>query len=1112
MLAIGKRVILSATDLNNYLGCRHATFLDLDALIKGRKPREKPDPQGELLAKKGLEHEARYLEMLRAAGTEVASIVRHGALGENVAATRAAMKDGVSAIYQAALSYGNWQGFADFLIRVPAKTDLGNYGYEPLDLKLGTSLRASHAIQLCLYSTLLGHFQGAMPETIHLVLGDMSEVHFPLAHFAHYTKLAQARLEAFVAASPKNSQGEPCAHCGFCHWSGDCEAVWEETDHLSRVAGIARTQTAKLKAAGIETMAALAQIPDGTAVPKMQRETLARLKSQAELQTRKAGTGKDEYVVLPPIDGKGFARLPQPDPGDLFFDMEGDPLFEGGLEYLFGFAWAEGGEMKTAAFWGHSREEEGRAFERAMDFIGERLAAHPAAHIYHYANYEQAAFNALSTLHGTREARLDDLLRRRKFVDLYRCVKEGLRVSEPRYSIKNLEHFYMEAREGLASGGDSIVMYERWRELQEPSLLDEIEAYNATDCRSTLLLRDWLLTIRPAGMAWYAPENEPVNPKQEQKRSDAEAQREAMSARLAAGAADIAERERELRALVGQLLEFHRREAKPRWWMQFQRQTMSEEELIDDAECLGGLVRVGAAVPEKQSLVHTYRYEPQDFKMRVGDAPQSAETLESAGEIWALDEESRTIGLKIGRSRLLPDRLSLLPAGPIGTEPLRDAIYRYAGSVADGGWRYRALDGFLGGEVPRVAGVAPGSPIIAGETNVAKAVGAIGALEESVIVVQGPPGAGKTYTAAHAIVELLARGKRVGVSSNSHRAIVEVLKAVVKHADERGVKFRGAKKSSDEGDAAGLAGIEDVFDKSIESGAYQLIAGTAWLFAKPTLDQALDFLFIDEAGQVSLANVVASGVAAKNIVLIGDQMQLAQPSQGVHPGRSGLSALEFALGENATVPPELGIFLDRTRRMHPDVCRFISEAFYDGRLLPEAGNETQRLVLGAGADDAMKPTGISFVEVAHEDCSQRCEAEAARLARAYKSLLEQSWIDRDGVERTIDAREILVVSPYNMQVDLLRQRLPPGARVGTVDKFQGQEAAAVLISMATSSAADSPRGLDFLFSRNRLNVAISRARCFAAVFASPLLFAAPCNTVEQLRLVDALCWAKLYAG
>jgi predicted RecB family nuclease len=796
MLAIGKRVILSATDLNNYLGCRHATFLDLDALIKGRKPSEKSDPHAELLAKKGLEHEARYLETLRAAGTDMVSIARHGALGDKVAATRAAMAAGASAIYQAAFSHGNWQGFADFLIRVPVKTKLGAHGYEPLDLKLGTSLRASHAIQLCLYSALLGHFQGAMPETIHLVLGDMSEVHFPLAHFAHYTKLAQARLEAFVAAAPERSQGEPCAHCGFCHWSGDCEAVWEETDHLSRVAGIARTQTAKLKAAGIETMAALAQISDSATVPKMQRETLARLKSQAGLQTRKGASGKNEFVVLPAINGKGFARLPKPDPGDLFFDMEGDPLFEGGLEYLFGFAWAEGGEPKFRAFWGHTREAEGRAFEQAMDFIGERLAAHPGAHIYHYANYEQAAFNSLSTLHGTREAALDDLLRRHKFVDLYRVVREGLRVSEPKYSIKNLEHFYMETREGLASGGDSIVIYERWRELQEQSLLDEIEAYNATDCRSTLLLRDWLLTIRPEGTAWYAPDPEVISEEKLEELSADEAQRQAMSARLLGAApASISVDGENFRALVSQLLEFHRREAKPRWWMQFQRQAMSDEELIDDAECLGGLMRAGAPLPEKQSLIHAYKFPAQDFKMRVGDKPKRSDTLKNAGTVVALDEAALSIGLKIGRGKEMPERLSLVPAGPIDADVLRDAVYRYANSVADGGSRYRALDGFLKGERPRVAGVAPGAAIIGGETTFEKSVAAIAALDESALVVQGPPGAGKTYTAAHAIVELLARGKRVGVTSNSHRAIVEVLKGVVEQAGKRGVKFRGAKKS-----------------------------------------------------------------------------------------------------------------------------------------------------------------------------------------------------------------------------------------------------------------------------------------------------------------------------
>src|SRR5262249_2609533 len=307
--------------------------------------------------------------------------------------------------------------------------------------------------------------------------------------------------------------------------------------------------------------------------------------------------------------------------------------------------------------------------------------------------------------------------------------------------------------------------------------------------------------------------------------------------------------------------------------------------------------------------------------------------------------------------------------------------------------------------------------------------------------------------------------------------------------------------------------IEDVTDnETATSGDYNLIAGTAWLFGREELDQALDYVFIDEAGQVSLANVVAVGVSARNIVLIGDQMQLAQPTQGVHPGGSGLSALEYALEGRATVPSWLGIFIDNTRRMHPDICRFVSDAFYDGRLHPDPANAGQRLVLDGGADKLLAATGIRFIEVQHADCSQSSEEEAQQLNRVYRNLLQQRWIDRDGKEAPIRAGDILVVSPYNLQVDLLRRTLPAGARVGTVDKFQGREAAVVLISMATSSAEDMPRNLEFLFSRNRLNVAISRARCLAVIFASPLLLEAPCSTVEQMRLVNALCWARAYAG
>lgn len=1107
-----QRILLSPSDLNAWLGCRHATFLELKALRGETHAEERDDPRLALIQQKGFEHERRYLEALRTSGKDVVEIAKRGTLPERVAQTQGAMEGGAEVIYQAWFLDTPWNGAADFLIRVGRESRPGSYSYEPIDTKLARSPQPKHVLQLCVYSKMLANVQGRLPENIRLVLGDMTEASYPLAHFVHYAELAQRRLQAFTAAPPLTSAAEPCAHCRICHWLTHCEEEWERIDHLSRIANISRSQVTKLRVAGIETMRALGRLPDGAKIEKLQSETLARLRQQARLQTTSLETGQNISEVLAPIPGKGFARLPRPNPGDLFFDMEGDPLFDDGLEYLFGFAFRKGDQIAFQPFWGHSREEEKRAFEQAMDFITARLKAHPDAHIYHYANYEQAAFNSLSTHHGTREAELDDLLRKHKFVDLFRVVREAIRVSEPSYSIKNLEKFYMPEREGeVASGGDSIVAYERWRELKDPALLREIEDYNATDCRSTLLLRDWLLTLRPNETPWFAETDEPDTEKEEA-RNEAEHARAAMTARLCDGAP---EDERSFRELVSQLLEFQRREAKPQWWAMFHRQEMSEDELVDDAECLGGLRRMAAPVPDKRSTINTYSFPAQDFKLREGNTPKIAESLAPAGTIFSLDETNRIVQLRIGNTQPeLPDALSLIPSGPLDARVLRAAVYRYADAVASGAKAYAAITGLLKKQPPRVTGVRPGQHIIDGETTVDNAVAAICALKKSALIVQGPPGTGKTYTASHAIVELLNNGKRIGVSSNSHKAIIKLLEEVENVATGRKVKFRGVKKCSDDDHELNGKYIVDVRDnKKVFDSDYQLIAGTAWLFAREEFEeQRLDYMFVDEAGQVSLANVIAMGVAARNIVLIGDQMQLAQPTQAVHPGESGSSALEFALGEHATVPSELGIFLPRTRRMHPDVCQFVSEAFYDGRLKPEKGNEKQRLILSRKADPALAPAGLRFVEVEHTECSQKSEVEAARLSAAYRSLLKQRWINRDGNEAPLGVDDILVVSPYNMQVDELRRRLPDGAHVGTVDKFQGQEAPVVLISMATSSAEEMPRGIEFLFSRNRLNVAISRARCLAAIFASPRLLEAPCTTLEQLRLVDALCWAKLYSG
>ncbi|MGK2909517.1 MAG: AAA domain-containing protein [Sphingobium sp.] len=307
------------------------------------------------------------------------------------------------------------------------------------------------------------------------------------------------------------------------------------------------------------------------------------------------------------------------------------------------------------------------------------------------------------------------------------------------------------------------------------------------------------------------------------------------------------------------------------------------------------------------------------------------------------------------------------PSGPIGDKPLRAAVYRFAEAVRDGNAdRYAAVASILRRDLPALDGKEPGAPIIAdGVETLPGTIEALTSLRGSHLLIQGPPGAGKTYTASQSIVALLANGARIGISSNGHKAINQLLGEVEALAAANGLNCRGIKKNSYEHQVLGTGRwIKETFKNEGVAPHHQLVAGTAWLFASPELDQAFDYLFIDEAGQVGLANVVAMGVAARNIVLVGDQMQLAQPIQGTHPRGSGVSALQHLLEDHATVPPERGVFLSETRRMHPDLCSFVSAAVYERRLHSAVGTEVQALLADAALDpEAIAPSGLRFVFV-----------------------------------------------------------------------------------------------------------------------------------------------------
>jgi hypothetical protein len=394
--------------------------------------------------------------------------------------------------------------------------------------------------------------------------------------------------------------------------------------------------------------------------------------------------------------------------------------------------------------------------------------------------------------------------------------------------------------------------------------------------------------------------------------------------------------------------------------------------------------------------------------------------------------------------------------------------------------------------------------VLESETTLAAATRLSLHLDSTVLPIQGPPGAGKTYTGAHMICALAKAGKRVGVTANSHAVIQTVLESVVEAANGLGQSIRCIHKVSDnEPDVPGIRFSTSNPDVLQAIGtSCQVAGGTAWLWSRSDAANSVDVLFVDEAAQMSLANVVAVSQAADSVVLLGDPRQLEQPMQGTHPEGTGVSALDHILGDHATIPADRGLFLEETWRLHPDICAFTSELFYEGRLRSLNGLENQQIK----STGRLKGTGLRFLPVTHHGNQNSSPEEADEVQKLVTEILSTgtTWISKDGVEAPVTIQDVVIIAPYNAQVFELQQRIP-GARIGTVDKFQGQQAPIVIYSITTSTHADAPRGMEFLYSLNRLNVATSRARCVCVLVGSPSIFEPDCRTPRQMNLANAFC-------
>lgn len=1182
-------LIYSASDLVTAAQCEYQLLRKLDERL-GRTPKPvfEKDEMLERTSKLGDVHEHRVLEGYLAEFGPWDPLTGHGVYDVVPAASMdrailqakhnesiSALNAGADVVFQAAFFDGTFHGRSDFLVRQPDNDD-GRIIYAVYDTKLARHAKVTALLQLAAYGDQLRQAGITPSPLVTLVLGNGLHSDHPLADVLPVFRERRAR---FLSITAGHRAGGPvrwgdarytaCGRCDYC-----AEQVTLHRD-LLMVAGMTRSRRQKLNDAGITTIDGLAAMPPGG------DSTLARLQQQARLQTGTAVpdgsvnyTDKDgnaktlSYRVL---ESNTLSRLPTPDDGDIFFDFEGDPLWQDpatgqwGLEYLFGVVEnpvLPSGKPAFKPFWAHSRPQERRAFVDFLDYVAERRKRYPDLRIYHYASYEKTALRKLSLIHVVGEDAVDELLREGILVDLYETVRHSLRISADSYSIKKLEPLYMgtNLRSGdVTNAGASVVAYAEYcdardtgHEEEAATILAGISGYNEYDCLSTLELRNWLLKL--AAERGLSPAT--VQPVLEDLDGLPADEPEPEEAKLLGYLANLPEDEPlgpdgQAIAMVAAAVGYHRREDKQFWWGHFDRLNQPVEDwadtrdvfVVERAEAISdwakpnsrsspartlrltGRIADGSGFAPGKKFFRMYNPPFPEF-LQQGDDGRNGRCGKFGTEVLDVgrngDRDVIVIREKLtrGAAEHFETPIALTPDNPIPTDSLKKALSELAvkvGSALPSLPKHPALD-LLRRRAPRLASL-PALPAVSEVPDgyIGAITAAVADLDHSYLAVQGPPGTGKTHVGSHVIANLVARGWKVGVVGQSH-AVVEnmlcsaILKAGVP-ADRVAKRLNGSGRQSDVDTAEVNAAApwsgrtDDDVTRLLADGAGCLIGGTAWTMTGSRVPEgSLDLLVIDEAGQYSLANTLAVSRAARRLLLLGDPQQLPQVTQGTHPEPVDESALGWLSDGFHTLPPELGYFLATSWRMHPDLCAAVSELSYDGRL-ESAPAASARHLTGAAP-------GVGCAYVDHAGNSTSSVEEAAEVVRQVRVHLGLGWLDpKEGTGvRPLRQGDILVVAAYNAQVQLIGAELEHAGldevRVGTVDKFQGQEAPVVIVSMAASAAGDVPRGMEFLLSRNRINVAVSRGQWRAVVVRSPELtnyLPTHPEGLEQLGGFIALC-------
>jgi uncharacterized protein len=1139
----GAGILFSPKDLNVFHGSRVASWLDRAAL-EGKTPtgakRNVPTQHERVLRANGFRWEAEVQKALtkRYAQAAIFSQIEGDfakALGPAIERTLSAMRDGAPLIFQGALQASGLFGFPDFLLRVEKPSELGRYSYEPYDAKSSASVKPPHAIQLCAVAEMLEQIQGVRPESFGFYLRtDRKRVSAPAMlrtedYYYYYLALKQRLFEFHSRLDLSQAPPRPEPGEDHGHWSDFVNRLLEDQLDLSLVAGITTSQIKKLRKIGVEN---LRQLATSEIRPKgISPASLDTLKCQAALQLESQEAATPKYVLRKGSLERdlGLTQLPAADPetGDVVIDMESHSLSEDGEHvYLWGVAFLQDGTWRYQPRWAVKSGDQGTNTLRLLQWLLARKIKHPRMHIYHYGDADKAALQRLVMRFDVGAAELGALLRAQAFVDLFRVVRQGLVVGGRSYGLKDIERLIPPGparpskRTGpLTEGGESVAQFDRWlsapdsRDPRRSKTLRLIRDYNEQDCRSTWDLAIFLrsvqreLDVTPTRVATAA------EPSKKDALSSLPRSRRPDPAKL---------RESDRIQLLTQDLEqFFQRERRATWWSYFEKLGLGDEEAFDHLEVLHAV--------RPTSTANVYSYDPaQPFKLKEGDCciPLSVARTKDFPNPWvdpilieAIDRAGGLITLKPkkpGATEMPAATDTLIGIDKAMSRMGQDLRDRFAEILANPSSRRAVLGKLLGRRPPKCLSAAFAMP--AWEDRKDKLLPLLLKMKSEVLAIQGPPGCGKTSLGGQLVAGLLAMGKRVAITSNSHRAIDLLLERALDEAIASETRFAAVKLKWDAKTGTTRLGrhlLEITPAKLYQRREGPVVVGATCLdLAKRPFAAEFDYLFVDEASQVSLSYLVAVHGVATNIVLLGDQMQLGQPLRATHPGESGLSALEYYSASCPTLTPPKGLFLPDSFRLTPEISRFVSDLYYQSRLRSHP-IAAQRKLSGIPGLEASR--GVVHLPATHEGNRQSSPEEVELIVKAIENLLRNGrFTDADGSERGLRIEDILVVAPYNHQVHLLKGALLkagyPGARVGTVDLFQGQQAPVVIVSICNSADQEADRGTEFLLDPRRMNVALSRAQVLSIVVGHPELAFKRTRSLRELRVINGYAKIVLAGG